>query len=174
MGYTPLCGVSKAQINFMIVVLDNIRSVHNVGSIFRTSDAVGVEKIYLVGITPTPLDRFKMVNERLRKVALGSELIVPWSQEKDVVALAKGLKKSGYEIVALEQSKKSIPIFSGEIKIFKDKKIALFLGAEVSGLSKQILQLSDYIIDIPMNGKKESLNVAVAFGVAAYQLTYAS
>jgi tRNA G18 (ribose-2'-O)-methylase SpoU len=163
----------------MIVILDNIRSLHNVGSIFRTADAVGVEKLYLCGITPSPLDRFGVVRGDVAKVSLGAEKTVPWESVVSTSRLITSLKKQGFTIVALEQDKRAIPYdkYGDQIPRLRDdreegkfKKIALILGAEVEGVSPAVLKKCDTIIEIPMKGKKESLNVAVAFGVAAFRL----
>lgn len=156
----------------MVVILDNIRSLHNVGSIFRTADAVGVEKLYLCGITPAPLDRFGIVRGDVAKVSLGAEKVVPWEQVARTSTVIKKLKKEGYKIVGLEQTKRSVPYCSLDSRFYgNDKqKIALVLGAEVEGVSSGILKLCDTIIDIPMSGVKESLNVSVAFGIAAFAL----
>jgi len=153
----------------MIIILDNIRSVHNVGSIFRTSDAVEIEKIYLCGITPAPIDRFGLKNKALAKVALGAENSVTWKQEKYILDVIKKLKKQDYKILAVEQNKKSISLF--DFKTNKKERYAVIMGAEVDGISKDALKLADEIIEIPMSGKKESLNVSVAFGVIVYVLT---
>lgn len=158
----------------MILVLHNIRSVHNVGSIFRTADAAGVEKIYLVGYTPTPLDRFNNPRKDLSKVALGAEKTVPWVQKKTLASVVKELKQQGYIVAAVEQDKKSTPLFSYKPPFDKTqgkpKKLALVLGNEVSGLSKTNLKLCDAIVEIPMRGTKESLNVSVAAGIAIFAL----
>lgn len=163
----------------MIVILDNIRSLHNVGSIFRTADAVGVEKLYLCGITPSPLDRFGVVRGDVAKVSLGAENTVPWESVASTSRLVTSLKKQGFTIVALEQDKRAIPYdkYGDQIPRLRDdrgegkfKEVALILGAEVEGVSPAVLKKCDTIIEIPMKGKKESLNVAVAFGVAAFRL----
>lgn len=151
----------------MIVVLHNIRSLHNVGSIFRTADAMGAEKIYLSGITPKPVDEFKRPREQLTKVSLGSEKYVPWEKVYSTSRLLDKLKKENYRILALEQHPKSVELQ----KVKKNKKFVLVLGSEVNGLPKSILEKADKIIEIPMLGQKESLNVAVAFGIAAYNLS---
>jgi tRNA G18 (ribose-2'-O)-methylase SpoU len=160
----------------MIVILDNIRSLHNVGSIFRTADAVGVEKLYLCGITPSPLDRFGVVRGDVAKVSLGAENTVPWESVASTSRLITSLKKQGYTIVALEQDVRAVPYFQyadgSRVVARDDRKIALVLGAEVEGVSPAVLKKCDAIIDIPMSGKKESLNVSVAFGIAAYGLRY--
>ena len=148
--------MSKKEI---IVVLDNIRSRENVGSIFRTADAVGVSKIYLCGITPTP------PHEKISKTALGAEMYVSWEYHKQAWRLLEKLKKN-INIVALEQTKESIDLFK-----FKPKfPLVLVLGNEVMGLSPQILKRCDKKIFIPTYGRKENLNVSIAAGVALYQL----
>lgn len=156
----------------MIVILDNIRSLHNVGSIFRTADAVGVEKLYLCGITPSPLDRLGLVRGDVAKVSLGAENTVPYEVATSTSRLITNLKKQGYKIVALEQSPSSVPYYKLKALSYKLDKVALVLGAEVEGVSPAVLKKCDAIIDIPMSGKKESLNVSVAFGIAAYGLRY--
>ncbi len=152
----------------MILILHNIRSVHNVGSIFRTADAAGVTKIFLSGYTPAPIDRFGLSRKDFSKVSLGAEKTIPWQQTKTLAAAVTNVKKEGYYVAALEQDKNSIPLF--EFKLPKDTLLALVLGNEVRGVSKQSLKLVDAIIEIPMRGKKESLNVSVAAGIAMFTL----
>jgi 23S rRNA (guanosine2251-2'-O)-methyltransferase len=154
----------------MIVILHNVRSTHNVGSIFRTADAAGCEKIYLAGITPAPRDRFGRVNEKIGKVALGAENFLPWEKVRETGRLIKNLKKEKYKILAIEQSSRSVPY--QKIKLTKKDlaKTALVLGNEIKGLPISVLRLADKILEIPMRGKKESLNVAVAFGIVAFNL----
>ena len=154
----------------MIVVLDNIRSLHNVGSIFRTSDAVGVQKLYLCGITPTPLDRLGRVRPPFTKVALGSEENVEWEKRASTWRVLDKLKNEGYKIFVIEQDKKSVPYY----KVRGRGKVALVVGHEVRGLSRSVLLRADKILEIPMNGIKESLNVSVAYGIVAYSLMYNS
>ena len=149
-----------------IVILDNIRSIHNVGSIFRTSDALGVDKIYLCGCTPTPKDRFGRARQDLAKVALGAEKDIAWEYCDDTKRIIKKLKKEGYKIIAVEQDNKSINYKKSKIKL----PVALIMGNEVSGIEKDVLKLADEILEIPMCGKKESLNVSVSFGIAGYQI----
>ena len=159
--------------NSMIVILHNIRSTHNVGSMFRTADAVGIEKIYLCGITPDPTDLLGRPRADIIKASLGAEKVIPWEhlghslRPQSTISLIKKLKREGYTIVSLEQDKKSIPLSS-----FKKtkQKIALIVGNEVDGVPSSILSHSDTIIEIPMRGTKESLNVSVAFGIAGYYL----
>ena len=154
----------------MIVLLHNIRSSHNVGSIFRTADAAGGEKIYLCGITPGPRDQYGRINQRLIKVSLGSEESMLYGHCRSTSDLIKKLKKEGYKILALEQYKKSGNIF--EFRPAQKLKYALILGEETKGLPADILKKADKILEIPQRGTKESLNVAVAFGIAVYHLLY--
>lgn len=160
----------------MIVILHNIRSLYNVGSIFRTADAVGVEKIYLCGITPQPVDRFGKIRPQLAKVALGAEKSVEWEYVKSAAKLIDKLRRpkgdGGYRILAVEQDKKSVPYYKYKVKKGQLNKIALILGNEVEGLPPAILKKADKILEIPMNGKKESLNVSVAAGVVLYGLKF--
>ena len=145
----------------IFVICHNIRSRHNVGSIFRTADAAGVSKIFLCGITPAP------PHPNIEKVSLGAEKFVEWEKCKETWRVIDELKKEGVEIISLEQAKNSISLNS--LKSAK-KSEALILGEEVKGLPDSILDRSDKIVHIPMYGKKESLNVATAFGIAVYKL----
>ncbi len=150
----------------VVVVLHNIRSVYNVGSVFRTADAVGVSKIYLTGYTPTPLDRFGRERKDVAKSALGAQKSVEWEYVKSVNNVFKKIKKEEFEIVAVEQSEHSI-----DYKKFKPKqKIAFLFGNEVRGVSKSLLRKCDKIIEIPMRGEKESLNVSVSAGVVLFDV----
>jgi len=144
----------------LVVICDNIRSLYNVGSIFRTADALGIKKIRLCGITGTPEQK------GLQKVSLGAENSVAWQYQKDAWRTAEKLKKQGFQIVALELTKSSV-----DVKVFKPKsKVALIVGNEVAGVSAALLKRADAIVHIPMKGVKESLNVSVAFGIAAYEI----
>jgi 23S rRNA (guanosine2251-2'-O)-methyltransferase len=151
-----------------IVVLDNIRSTHNVGSIFRTSDALDISKLILCGTTPTPKDRFGRDREDVAKVSLGAEKNIDWEYFPKTLWVVKKLKKEGYKIIMIEQSDKSVDY--KKVKIAKNSKVAFVLGTEVEGLSKSLLKLADVIAEIPMLGNKESLNVSVAFGVAMFRM----
>ena len=173
----------------LTVVIHNIRSVHNVGSIFRTADATGVLKIYLCGITPAPYDRLGNLRKDFAKVALGAEKYCAWESVKSTARAISALKKDGWKIFAVEQSKNSVPYFklksaaAGENKKFK---VALILGDEVRGLPPRILKCADKVLEIPMRGAmvrdahhpkrvgvgKESLNVAVAFGIVVFRLLH--
>ncbi len=155
----------------MVVILHNIRSLHNVGSIFRTADGAGFEKIYLSGITPKPVDEFSRARKQLAKVSLGAEKYVLWEKVKSTTTLIDNLKKDGYKIFALEQSKTAVPYYKHGSII---EKSCLVVGNEVKGLPSSVLQRADKILEIPMFGAKESLNVSVAFGIAAYQLNVAA
>jgi 23S rRNA (guanosine2251-2'-O)-methyltransferase len=148
------------------LLLHNIRSVHNVGSIFRTADAAGISKIYLSGYTPQPVDRFGRAVKELSKVALGGELSVSWEYVKNPNLLISKLKKEKVEIIGIEQSKNSV-----DYKKVKIKSPALIiLGNEVEGIPKTLLKKCDVIAEIPMRGKKESLNVGVSFGIAIFRM----
>ncbi len=161
----------------LIAILHNIRSIHNVGSIFRTADGAGVEKLYPCGITPSPLDRFGKLRPDFAKVALGAERGVPWESVKSTVTLVKRLKKDGWRIVALEQAKDSVNLFEfaktshSSNLTPQSSHLCLILGDEVRGIPPSLLKLADTILEIPMHGKKESLNVSVAFGIAVYALS---
>lgn len=146
------------------VVLDNIRSIHNVGSIFRTADCAGISKIYLCGVTPLPIDRFGRKRSDFQKVALGAEDSVPFEyKDETLVALAE-LKKRGVQIIAVEQANNSI-----DYRSFNPTgDVAFVFGAEVPGVSAGVLKKCDKIIEIPMRGKKESLNVSVTVGVILF------
>lgn len=149
-----------------ILILDNIRSNHNVGSIFRTADASGIDEIYLIGYTPSPIDRFNRAVGEISKTALGAEKTIPWKKAESIVPILKKLKKDGFEIIALEQSEKSVDY--KKIRIKGD--IAVILGNEVGGIDKKTLNTVDYVAEIPMLGEKESLNVSVATGVLLFRL----
>jgi len=145
-----------------VVICDGLRSLFNVGSVFRTADGVGIEKVYLCGITGKP-DTDK-AERKISKVALGAQKYVQWKYVKQSWRLVEKLKKEGYQIVSLEQTAKSI-----DYTKFKPKfPLALIIGNESNGIKKSLLSRSDKIIDIPMRGQKESLNVSVAFGIVAY------
>lgn len=149
----------------MVVVLDNVRSVHNVGAIFRTSDALGVGKIFLCGITPAPIDRFGRERTDLHKAALGAEKSVSWEQRSSTLECVTQLKKEGYTVIAIEQDEWSVDYKSVTVT----GKTAFVFGNEVDGISKDVLKQCDVVADIPMVGTKESLNVSVSFGVAMFR-----
>lgn len=149
-----------------ILILHNIRSVENVGAMFRTADAAGISEIYLTGYTPAPIDRFGRKRKDLAKSALGAEEYVKWEQKKSLPTLMRGLKQEGFYFIAIEQDKKSVDYKKIKIK----SKNAFLVGTEVSGIPKSILKKCDVIAEIPMRGKKESLNVSVALGIALFRI----
>jgi len=144
-------------------LLDNIRSAWNVGSIFRTADGLGVSKLYLCGITPTP------ENDSIYKTSLGAEETVAWEYAPNALELAIRLKVTGCILIALERDERAVPV-AGVSVALRDKRQVLVIGNEVSGVDPEILELCDQIVHIPMQGKKRSFNVEVAFGIAAYSL----
>lgn len=142
----------------IFIIANNIRSRHNVGAIFRSADAFGISKIYLCGITPTPL------HARVEKVSLGAEKTVPWEYVKRAADVVKKLKKEDVQIVALEKNRTSRPIQSMKLK----SQVAIILGNEVDGVTGALLKQANLVAHIPMLGMKESLNVSVAAGIAMY------
>jgi 23S rRNA (guanosine2251-2'-O)-methyltransferase len=145
----------------IVVVLDNIRSLSNIGSVFRTSDAFLVEKIYLCGITAQPPHR------EIQKTALGATASVAWEHQDSTLCCVKELKKKGYEITAIEQADKTTLLQD----ISKDKKPkALIFGNEVNGVSQEIIDIADTVVEIPQYGTKHSLNISVSVGVVLWQL----
>ena len=155
--------VSKTEV---VLILVDIRSAHNVGSIFRPADAAGISKIYLVGYTPAPLDRFGRIVKEIAKTALGAEKSVEWKKVSEIEELFKNLKAKDFRIMALEQAANSVDYKKVKIK----ESSAIILGNEVGGLSAEILNQCDIVAEIPMRGQKESLNVAVAAGIFLFRL----
>ncbi len=155
----------------IVVILNNIRSSENVGSIFRTSDAALVSKIFLCGYTPTPLDRFGRENKKLSKAALGAEKYVKWEKVEDLKTATSNLKSENFKIVAVEQSKNSIDyrILKTKIQDSRSECLVLVFGNEVDGLSEEDIKLCDLAVEIPMLGHKESLNVSVAAGIILFE-----
>lgn len=146
------------------VLLHNIRSSHNVGSIFRTADAAGVARVFLTGYTPAPLDRFKRPNTEIAKTALGAERFLSWEQHASSARLIRRLRADGWHIAAVEQDARAI-----DYRAFEPADKTLFVfGNEVRGLSTALRAACDSLIEIPMKGKKESLNVAVAAGIVLF------
>ena len=141
----------------LLIVLDNVRSAHNVGSVFRTSDAFLVEKIYLCGITPTP------PHKEIRKTALGASESVNWQHYTNSIDCIKDLKADGYHIVSIEQADKAVML--NDFAPQKDNKYALVFGNEVRGIEQTIVSASDTVIEIPQYGTKHSLNISVSSGV---------
>jgi 23S rRNA (guanosine2251-2'-O)-methyltransferase len=148
------------------ILLHDIRSTHNVGSMFRTAESAGVGMVYLSGYTPTPLDKFGRARKDIAKVALGAEKTLSWKYESSPEALIKKLKKEKYQIVGIEQSKDSIDYKKVKIK----EKVLFIVGNEVLGISSALMDVCDVVAQIPMKGKKESLNVSVAFGIGLFRM----
>ncbi len=147
----------------LAVLLDNIRSAWNVGSIFRSADGFGFAHAYLCGITPTP------DIEAVTKTSLGAEDTVTWSYHKDAVKLVKGLKKEGWQIWALEESEKGKSIAQASTPKLNGRAV-LIAGSEITGVDPELLDTAHEIFYIPMRGEKKSFNVAMAFSIAAYVL----
>lgn len=150
------------------LVLDNLRSVYNVGSIFRTANACGVTHIVLCGTTPTPLDKWGNRRKDFAKVALGAEDTISWEYVESTSSKLKLLKEEGYYIIAIEQDERSIDY--KEVSVKDKENIAFIIGPEVAGMEDEVLSLSDVIAEIPMLGTKESLNVTIAAGIALYRI----
>jgi 23S rRNA (guanosine2251-2'-O)-methyltransferase len=157
----PLEKLSEVKRHPVYVLCDNIRSIYNVGSIFRTSDAVLIEKLYLTGYTPYP------PRPEIEKVALGSTEAVPWEYIKDPLEAIKMLKLKGVKIVPLEIAENSRSYTDISASEFP---MCLVLGNELTGVSNDIIGLSDFSIEIPQYGFKHSINVSVAYGIAVMEL----
>lgn len=145
----------------VVVILDSIRSSYNVGSIFRTSDGAMIEKLIACGYTPYP------PKKEVLKTALGSQDSVDWKYVKNPVDAAKRLKEKGYKICALEQTDKSIPHYELTKDLFP---LCLIIGNEITGVKQELIDLCDFSIEIPQYGIKQSLNVAVAYGISVFEL----
>ncbi|MGE5251441.1 MAG: TrmH family RNA methyltransferase [Bacteroidota bacterium] len=146
------------------VLLDNLRSAWNVGSILRSADGLGFQHAYLCGITPTPQ------SVEVRKTALGAENQVSWSAHRDGVKLARALEGAGGILLALETAPEAVPLSDLELESYTPEKIILVLGNERTGVDPSILQAAHRVVSIPMRGQKRSINVASAFAVAGYQI----
>ncbi len=147
----------------LMALLDSVRSLYNVGSMFRTADGARIKKLYLCGYTPHPPRR------EIEKTALGATATVPWEYQRDPLVPLRELKAGGTRIIVLEQTDASIPYYDVPKKDFP---LCLVVGNEITGVSKEIVELADGAIDIPMYGMKQSLNVAVAFGIAVFGLLH--
>ena len=157
-----------AKIKACVLILDNLRSVENTASIFRTAEGLGVAKIILVGTTPGPVDRFGRARSDFAKVSLGAEKLMEWKyvESKNLQFTISNLQKDRFQILALEQNPNS-----KNLKEFRVKdKFALIVGSEVEGVSRAGLDICNEIIEIPMRGEKESLNVSVSTGIALFML----
>lgn len=152
----------KAEKTPLTIILDDIRSLHNIGSVFRTSDAFLIEKIYLCGITAVP------PNKEIHKTALGATETVTWEYAKDVLEVIKKLKTEETIVYAIEQVENSIMLNDFQPK--QDKKYALIFGNEVKGVQQEAINLSDGVIEIPQLGSKHSLNISVSAGIVIWDL----
>lgn len=147
--------------NPIVVVLDNVRSMHNVGAVFRTSDAFLIDKIYLCGITATP------PHKEIHKTAIGAENSVDWEYVKDSNELVAKLKEEGYQIVTIEQTEGSVLL--NEFEVDQSQKYAIVMGNEVDGVQQSIIDQCDTCIEIPQSGTKHSLNVSVCTGIILWK-----
>ena len=154
----------KSKKTSAIVVLDNIRSIHNVGSIFRTSDSFLIEKIIISGYTATP------ENDRMKKTALGSSDSVDWEYSDDIIETIKKLQKKDVKIISIEQADESLKI--EKFNPVRGTKYAFIFGNEVDGVSDDIINVSDEVIEIPQVGTKHSLNVSVAAGIVLWDFFF--
>lgn len=145
----------------IVLILDGIRSLNNVGAFFRTADAFNVNKLYLCGITPTPPHR------EIQKTALGATESVQWKYEADITKLVARLKEEGYTICAVEQTEK--PVFLQDLEVEEDKFYAVILGNEVDGVQQSVIDSSDIVLEVPQFGTKHSLNVSVCTGVVLWE-----
>jgi tRNA G18 (ribose-2'-O)-methylase SpoU len=182
--YCPLCGspmqvVAELQDRSIVdreisrpkrpllLILDNIRSAYNVGAIFRTADGIGVKKLYLCGITPTP-----KTTEAIGKTSLGAENTIPWEYHPNGVTVSRVLKEQGYNLIALERTVAAQLINDYHPDPSDQRTTVLVIGNEKAGVDPGIIEVCDRVIALPMMGEKASLNVAVAFGAAAYWLSF--
>lgn len=163
LGRMSVTEFKQANKNKIIAVLDNVRSMHNVGSVFRTGDAFLIEAICLCGYTPQPPHR------DINKTALGATETVDWFYFENTVGAVKELKQHGYKIFAVEQVDESISL---ETFSYQNEKVAVIFGNEVDGVSADVLPLCDGCIEIPQLGMKHSLNISVAAGIVLWHLVY--
>ncbi|MBO0331465.1 RNA methyltransferase [[Muricauda] lutisoli] len=146
----------------IIIILDNVRSLNNIGSVFRTADAFLIQKIYLCGITATP------PHKDIRKTALGATESVDWEYREDTLELVEELKQKGIQIVSVEQAEKAVML--NDFQINSDETIALVFGNEVKGVSQEVVTASDTVLEIPQFGTKHSLNISVSTGVVVWDV----
>ncbi len=152
----------------VFVALEDVRSAHNVGSIFRTSDGAGVAGLYVIGTTPAPIDRFGRAQPDIAKTALGAEKLLLWTYFETTSKFLSAMQKDGVQVMAVEQDERALDY--REVARACARDLVLVFGNEITGVSQEILAVADQIIQIPMHGKKESLNVSVATGVVLYWL----
>jgi 23S rRNA (guanosine2251-2'-O)-methyltransferase len=182
-AYCPRCGAPMIRVGLpyenpqtiaeiqpkrvVRVLLDNVRSTYNTGAIFRTADGVGATHLYLCGITPNPTD-----NPAIQKTSLGAELALSWSVHPDACALGEDLLREGFRLIGLETTPDATPLFEVDSESIGGASLVLVAGNEQAGIDPGLLALCDLVLVAPMIGSKASLNVAVAFGLAAYWLTF--
>ena len=148
------------------IILLNLRSAYNVGSIFRTADGAGVKKIYLVGHTPTPADRFGREQSEIKKTSLGATKPVAWEYHEQIDPVLAILKQKSYQVVAVEQH----PLAVAYDEYSQTRSVAFIFGNEVTGVPDSVCRLADVVLKIPQRGQKESLNVAVAVGIILFNI----
>lgn len=162
LGRQDLESFKKSDKNDIILILDNVRSMHNVGSIFRTADGFGIKKIYLCGITAKPPHR------EIHKTALGAENSIDWQYYENPSEVINKLKSQGVKIIAIEQAEGSIPL--NNFIYDEENPIAIILGNEVEGVSNEAMNMADSCVEIPQFGTKHSFNVSVCTGIVLWQL----
>ncbi|MCB2214321.1 RNA methyltransferase [bacterium] len=165
---SEMAGRLTQPVRRISALLDNIRSAHNVGAIFRTADGAGLKQLYLCGFTPTPDD-----TPAIAKTALGAEKSVPWSKHLNAITLADDLRSKGARLIALERLPKATPIYRFRAEPPDERPWVLVVGNERAGVDPELLERCDEVVALPMAGEKASLNVAVAFGAAVYWLSFA-
>jgi len=152
----------KTDKNPIVIVLDNVRSLHNIGSIFRTADAFKVSAVFLCGITGTPPHR------EINKTALGAAEVVPWEYFSETTNAIAGLRKKGFKILSIEQAEGSTDLAAYEFE--PGMKYAIVFGHEINGVSQEVLDMSDVCIEIPQFGTKHSFNISVAAGIVLWEV----
>lgn len=157
-----IAAFKKAEKSPIIIILDNIRSLNNIGSVFRTADAFLVQKIYLCGITATP------PHKDIRKTALGATDSVAWEHRENTLELIEELKSNGVKIIAVEQAEDAVML--NEFKTKENETLALVFGNEVKGVSQEVVSASDVVLEIPQFGTKHSLNISVSTGVVVWDI----
>jgi 23S rRNA (guanosine2251-2'-O)-methyltransferase len=171
--------IVEERMSDIVLVLDSVRSKENVGALFRTGDAAGVSEVVLCGITPQPVNRFGNIDSKIAKAALGAELCVSWRYAASCANVVRDMQKNKrkekdgaqnatYKVVVLEQAPESIDYTA--VTCGRNETIVLVVGNEVDGVSADVLALADTVMHIPMHGKKESLNVTTATGIALFSL----
>lgn len=155
-------GFKEAEKSPIIIILDNVRSLNNIGSVFRTADAFLIQKIYLCGITATP------PHKDIRKTALGATESVEWEYRKDTLELVQELKQGGVKVVSVEQAENAIML--NDYQVWSDDTVALVFGNEVKGVSQEVVSASDTVLEIPQFGTKHSLNISVSMGVVVWDI----